>query len=142
MAEASVHADSSQTHNTSNPASSLAARYGSVTEAGPSGTTAGAADRDAGTVQAGTTGKQKSKSPDPTSKPKDAPLPVLRIILLQVLTSKRSPQFNLTRSFLRKRQLVADDEDPYNLSVYMLKEVICKEWPAGKTVFSSLCRPC
>jgi hypothetical protein len=104
--------------------------------------TAGTIDGDPGTIQTGTAGKQKNKSPDPTGKPKDAPLPVLRIILLQVLTSKRSPQLNLTRSFLRKRQLVADDEDPYNLSVYMLKEVICKEWPAGKTAFPSSCRPC
>jgi hypothetical protein len=143
-ADVYVDAESSPIPNVQSPdsPSSLAALYGLNAEAGPSGTNAGTKDGPPGTVQAGTAGKQKKQNSDPTSKPKDSALPVLRIILLQVLTSKRSPQLNLTRSFLRKRQLVADDDDPYNLSVYMLKEVICKEWPTGKTACPSACRSC
>jgi hypothetical protein len=67
------------------------------------------------------------------SKKKDgeSPNPVVRVVLLQVSSGKRSPQTNITRSYMRKRQVSALADDPFNLSVLTLKEMIWKEWPVG-----------
>ena len=52
--------------------------------------------------------------------------PTLSITLL--LTSGARHPFKLDNKYLAKRNVVVEDNDPFNLSVYELKELILREW--------------
>ena len=56
--------------------------------------------------------------------------PAMMITLL--LTSGARHPYKIDRKYLKKRNVNAADDDPFNLSVYTLKELIWREWREGK----------
>lgn len=58
-----------------------------------------------------------------------AAAPVVRISLL-LTTGTRHPMA-LTRNYLRKRNMLPDDEDPFSITVYQLKQMIWNDWKPG-----------
>jgi len=82
-------------------------------------------------------------APDGTSKPTSAgdnieasPITpttstqsVVRISLL-LTTGSRHPM-TVTRNYLKKRNMVPEDGDPYNITVYQLKQLIWNDWRSG-----------
>lgn len=52
--------------------------------------------------------------------------PVLLIMLL--LTNGARHPFRLDAGYLKKRNANVQNDDPYNLSVYKLKELILRDW--------------
>lgn len=70
-------------------------------------------------------------SDQPMPVPKDTELtgPTLMITLL--LTNGARHPFKLDAKYLSKRNVKATDDDPFNLSVYTLKELILREWREG-----------
>jgi hypothetical protein len=67
-----------------------------------------------------------SDSPVVPSKDEEATGPTLLITLL--LTSGARHPFKLDSKYLNKRHVTVLDNDPFNLSVYKLKELILREW--------------
>lgn len=67
-----------------------------------------------------------NSSPTPLPKDVEASGPTLMITLL-LITGARHP-FNLDAKYLQKRSVQAQGNDPFNLSVYKLKELILREW--------------
>ncbi|EXJ94438.1 hypothetical protein A1O1_02834 [Capronia coronata CBS 617.96] len=67
-----------------------------------------------------------SDSPVVPAKDGEATGPVLTLTLL--LTSGARHPFRLDGRYLTKRNVNVDDNDPFNLSVYNLKELILREW--------------
>jgi hypothetical protein len=73
----------------------------------------------------------------PAAVPDSSNGPVVVIMLLLPSTGARHP-YKIDERYLRKRNVVVDDMDPYNINVYTLKELIWRDWREGK---SSVCRP-
>lgn len=71
-------------------------------------------------------------SDQPMSLPKDAERsgPTLMITLL--LTNGARHPFKLDSRYLQKRNVKVTNDDPFNISVYTLKELILREWRDGK----------
>lgn len=67
-----------------------------------------------------------SDQPLPLSKDLDVSGPTLMITLL--LTNGARHPFRLDGKYLAKRNVQAQGNDPFNLSVYKLKELILREW--------------
>lgn len=67
-----------------------------------------------------------SESPVVPAKDTDVTGPVLIVTLL--LTSGARHPFRLDAKYLAKRGVEVPDNDPFNLSVYKLKELILREW--------------
>lgn len=65
-------------------------------------------------------------SPAPLPKDTENAGPTLMITLL-LINGARHP-FNLDAKYLSKRSVTAQGNDPFNLSVYKLKELILREW--------------
>lgn len=49
------------------------------------------------------------------------------VITLLLTTGARHP-YKIDERYLKKRNVVVDDMDPYNISVYTLKELIWRDW--------------
>jgi len=62
----------------------------------------------------------------PAAKPDNSQGPVVVITLL-LTTGARHP-YKIDERYLKKRNVVVDDMDPYNISVYTLKELIWRDW--------------
>lgn len=60
----------------------------------------------------------------------DADGPVLFITLL-LTTGSRHP-FRLDRKYLKKRNVEVEDDNPVNMSLYKLKELILRDWRDGE----------
>lgn len=67
-----------------------------------------------------------SDSPMPVPKDSEEVGPTLMITLL--LTNGARHPFKLDGRYLSKRNVQAQGNDPFNLSVYKLKELILREW--------------
>lgn len=59
--------------------------------------------------------------------------PSLHITLL-LTTGSRHP-FTIDGKYLRKRSVNVDNNDPFAMSVYTLKELIWREWRSGKSIY-------
>ncbi|KAK5947676.1 hypothetical protein PMZ80_001830 [Knufia obscura] len=69
---------------------------------------------------------ESSDSPAPVPKDTEDTGPTLMITLL-LITGARHP-FNLDMKYLAKRNVQVQGNDPFNLSVYKVKELILREW--------------
>ena len=69
----------------------------------------------------------------PTPVPKESEIegPVLFITLLLSSTGARHP-YKLDEKYLRKRNVTVEGNNPINISLYMLKELILRDWREGK----------
>lgn len=63
----------------------------------------------------------------PAPVPKDEPVGPTLMLNLLLLTGARHP-FHLDAAYLAKRNVQAQGNDPFNLSVYKVKELILREW--------------
>lgn len=70
-----------------------------------------------------------SDHPDEPAKESDSSGPTLVITLL-LTTGARHP-FKIDGKYLRKRSVNVDNNDPFSMSVYTLKELIWREWRPG-----------
>lgn len=72
----------------------------------------------------------------PTPFPKEVELegPVLYITLLLSSTGARHP-FRLDEKYLRKRNVTVEGNNPFNISLYKLKELILRDWREGECLF-------
>jgi hypothetical protein len=64
-----------------------------------------------------------------TTTPPTSPPVVVRISLL--LTTGIRHAMTLTKGSLKKKGFLPEDNDPYSLTVYQLKQMIFNEWRAG-----------
>lgn len=71
----------------------------------------------------------------PTPVPKESEIegPLLYITLLLSSTGARHP-YKLDEKYLKKRNVVVESNNPINLSLYKLKELILRDWREGETV--------
>ena len=69
--------------------------------------------------------------PNPLPKESEVEGPVLYITLLLSSTGARHP-YKLDEKYLRKRNVVVDANNPINISLYKLKELILRDWREGK----------
>ena len=71
----------------------------------------------------------------PTPVPKESEIegPVLFITLLLSSTGARHP-YKLDEKYLKKRNVLVDGNNPINMSLYKLKELILRDWREGKTI--------
>lgn len=68
----------------------------------------------------------------PAVKPDNATGPVVVITLL-LTTGARHP-YKIDERYLKKRNVNVENMDPYNISVYTLKELIWRDWREGVSV--------
>jgi hypothetical protein len=52
------------------------------------------------------------------------------VIMLLLTTGKRHP-YKIDERYLKKRNVTVENMDPYNISVYTLKELIWRDWRDG-----------
>ena len=69
--------------------------------------------------------------PTPLTRETTTEGPVLYITLLLASTGARHP-FKLDAKYLRKRGVEVEDNNPINISLYKLKELILRDWREGK----------
>ncbi|KAJ4301877.1 hypothetical protein N0V90_003973 [Kalmusia sp. IMI 367209] len=62
----------------------------------------------------------------PAANPDTSNGPVV-VIMLLLTTGARHP-YKIDERYLKKRNVTVDDMDPYNISVYTLKELIWRDW--------------
>lgn len=55
------------------------------------------------------------------------------VITLLLTTGARHP-FRIDRKYLKRRSVKVENDDPFNMSVYTLKELIWREWRSGKII--------
>lgn len=67
----------------------------------------------------------------PLSKEATADGPILYITLLLASTGARHP-FKLDGKYLKKRGVEVEDNNPINMSLYKLKELILRDWREGE----------
>ena len=72
-----------------------------------------------------------SDQPMPVAKDHETSGPILMITLL--LTNGARHPFKLDSKYLHKRNVNVVDDDPFNLSIYTLKELILREWREGRS---------
>ena len=72
----------------------------------------------------------------PTAVPKEIEMegPVLYITLLLSSTGARHP-YKLDEKYLRKRNVIVEGNNPINISLYKLKELILRDWREGENSF-------
>ena len=63
--------------------------------------------------------------------------PVLFITLLLASTGARHP-YRLDGKYLKKRQVEVEGNNPINMSLYKLKELILRDWRSGKFYISTI----
>jgi hypothetical protein len=66
----------------------------------------------------------------PATNPDNANGPVV-VIMLLLTTGARHP-YKIDEKYLKKRNVEVEDMDPYNISVYTLKELIWRDWREGQ----------
>jgi hypothetical protein len=71
----------------------------------------------------------------PASNPDNANGPVV-VIMLLLTTGARHP-YKIDEKYLKKRNVAIENRDPYNISVYTLKELIWRDWREGQYISSS-----
>lgn len=71
--------------------------------------------------------------PTPVPKEYEFEGPVLFITLLLTSTGTRHP-YKLDEKYLKKRNVIVEDNNPVNISLYKLKELILRDWRDGKTL--------
>lgn len=71
-------------------------------------------------------------SDTPAAKPDPASGPAVVITLL--LTSGARHPYKIDEKYMRKRNVTVEDMDPFNISVYTLKELIWRDWREGATL--------
>ena len=69
--------------------------------------------------------------PTPVPRESETEGPVLYITLLLSSTGARHP-YKLDEKYLKKRNVVVDGNNPINMSLYKLKELILRDWREGK----------
>ena len=69
--------------------------------------------------------------PTPLTKESETEGPALLITLLLSSTGARHP-YKLDEKYLRKRNVVVEGNNPINLSLYKLKELILRDWREGE----------
>ena len=74
--------------------------------------------------------------PVPLPKEAEDEGPVLYITLL-LTTGARHP-FKLDRRYLKKRNVEVEDDNPVNMSLYKLKELILRDWRDGLSIYNIL----
>ena len=62
------------------------------------------------------------------------------MITLLLVDGARHP-FKLDSQYLKRRKVDVPDSNPYNLSVYKLKELILREWRQGLSI-AEILSPC
>lgn len=75
----------------------------------------------------------------PAANPDNSNGPVL-VIMLLLTTGARHP-YKIDERYLKKRNVIVDDMDPYNISVYTLKELIWRDWREGTLVMCAYFPP-
>lgn len=58
------------------------------------------------------------------------------VITLLLTTGARHP-FKIDRKYLKRRSVKVENDDPFNMSVYTLKELIWREWRSGMLQFNN-----
>lgn len=74
-----------------------------------------------------------TEKPTPVPKESEVEGPVLYITLLLSSTGARHP-YKLDEKYLRKRNVAVDGNNPINMSLYKLKELILRDWRDGEDV--------
>lgn len=72
--------------------------------------------------------------PTPLPKESETEGPVLYITLLLSSSGARHP-YKLDAKYLRKRNVVVDGNNPINISLYKLKELILRDWREGENKY-------
>ena len=88
-----------------------------------------------------------SSSDKPTPIPKDSDLAGPTLIITLLLTSGARHPYKIDEKYLKKRGVNVESNDPVNMSVYTLKELIWREWRDGERsprgtrllIFSTVC---
>jgi hypothetical protein len=78
---------------------------------------------------------ESSDQTQPAKEPAEESGPELVITLL-LTTGARHP-FKIDRKYLKRRSVKVENDDPFNMSVYTLKELIWREWRSGMLQFNS-----
>lgn len=74
-----------------------------------------------------------SSSDKPIPVPKESDLAGPTLIITLLLTNGARHPYKIDERYLKKRAVNVDDNNPVNLSVYTLKELIWREWREGKS---------
>ena len=131
LAEGKGTAEQTSVQQRAQPSDSDLATQG-VTSAAPSGVPPGSnRDLDSGIGPA--TDKPSSVTPSTSQGPR------LIITLLQHSTETRHP-YNITGEYLARRSVTVPQNNPVNMSVYTLKELIWIDWREGELLFGPLQR--
>lgn len=69
----------------------------------------------------------------PAANPDNSNGPVV-VIMLLLTTGARHP-YKIDEKYLKKRNVTVEEMDPYNISVYTLKELIWRDWRDGTLYF-------
>lgn len=104
-------------------------------EAKPDGTSAPATTDpesvDAGELKAEALAPQPSSQSDASAKEAEEDSGPSLVITLLLITGSRHP-FKIDGKYLRKRSVNVENDDPFAMSVYTLKELIWREWRQGR----------
>ena len=68
----------------------------------------------------------------PAANPDSSNGPVV-VIMLLLTTGARHP-YKIDERYLKKRNVTVENMDPYNISVYTLKELIWRDWREGECI--------
>lgn len=132
--------DQTERTPTSNDAA-LAATAASTTTAQPSNPTQPSKDAPESDENRPSSSAALEPSPSnattPAGKEPEGTGPVLQLNLL--LTSGSRHPFKIDGKYLQKRGVIVPDNDPYQMSVYTLKELVWKEWRSGIYDPGTLC---
>lgn len=61
------------------------------------------------------------------------------LVITLLLTSGSRHPFKIDGKYLRKQPVNVENNDPFTMSVYTLKELIWREWRPGKQALGSIC---
>lgn len=83
-----------------------------------------------------TEGETSDQSQAAAAKEDDTAVGPELVITLLLTTGARHP-FKIDEKYLRGRSVNVENDDPFNMSVYTLKELIWREWRSGRAVRKS-----
>ena len=75
-------------------------------------------------------------SDTPILLPKHSDIPGLQLMITLLLTNGARHPYKIDEKYLKKRNVIVEDNNPINLSTYTLKELIWREWREGKRLDS------
>lgn len=69
------------------------------------------------------------------------------VVIMLLLTSGARHPYKIDERYLKKRNVTVEEMDPYNISVYTLKELIWRDWREGMSWIAQhfpfwRCQPC